>query len=201
MDLPVKQRLVGAIVLVAIAVAFVPAILDGPELQSDRRTTALELPVPEQPSSKAPERRVQTVRLEPEAGAVADKPPVRPSTAARAAPVPAQSSPPQSSPKKTAPKESPSESSSPSGSSAPSRPAVSDTWYVQLGSFGELGNAQRLARDAKADGFEAQISTVVAQGKTMHRVRVGPVATREQAESLRQSLAAKGQPGKIATGG
>lgn len=200
MDLPVKQRLVGAIVLVAIAVAFVPAILDGPEPESDRRTTALELPVPEQSPNKAPERRVQTVRLEPREEDQVDEPPDRPSTAARAASVPTRS-PTTSLPKQAPPKKSTPASGSGSGTaSEPAQRVASDAWYVQLGSFGELGNAQRLARDAKADGFEAQISTVVAQGQTMHRVRVGPVATREEAETLRQSLAAKGQPGKLATG-
>lgn len=190
-----KQRLVGAIVLVAIAVAFVPAILDGPEPESDRRTTTLELPVPEENVSGDPVRRVQTVRLEPQEQREGP-PEVRPATAARTA---ADQSQPSAKPAdaKPAAKRAPQKLAA-----APASPpaATSDTWYVQLGSFGELGNAQRLAQEAKSDGFEAQISTIVASGKTMHRVRVGPVATREKAESLRQSLAAKGQPGKLATG-
>jgi DedD protein len=64
MDQGLKERLVGAAVLVAIGVWLIPWVLDGPEAPLDTGASSLQLPVAEEPMPM----RTQTLRLgEPEA--------------------------------------------------------------------------------------------------------------------------------------
>jgi cell division septation protein DedD len=84
-------------------------------------------------------------------------------------------------------------SASPAAQGAP--PAESHSaglWSVQLGSFGDAANAQRLASRVDAYGYEAAVSDIKASGKVMHRVRLGPYATRGEAEAVTSSLAVHG---------
>jgi DedD protein len=62
MDQGLKERLIGAAVLVALGVWLIPWVLDGQSEQSESRTSALQLPVPEQPVPM----RSQTIRLDEE---------------------------------------------------------------------------------------------------------------------------------------
>ncbi len=57
-------------------------------------------------------------------------------------------------------------------------------WAVQLGSFSADGNADALATRMREAGFEAFVQRVEVSNGTMYRVRVGPVADREEAEAL-----------------
>ena len=66
-------------------------------------------------------------------------------------------------------------------------------WAVQLGSFGDEGNARRLAQTAGTYGYKAEVtSTRGSNGKTLYRVRVGPQATRAAAEAAASALRAHG---------
>jgi cell division protein FtsN len=66
---------------------------------------------------------------------------------------------------------------------------------VQLGSFASRANADRLARQVRAQGFAASVS----QGSSGHlyRVRVGPVRDHGAASELAQQLRAHGHSGAI----
>jgi DedD protein len=55
---------------------------------------------------------------------------------------------------------------------------------VQLGSFSARGNADALADRMREQGFEAFVQRVRVANGTMYRVRIGPVADRDDAESL-----------------
>src|SRR5687768_13015228 len=59
MDQGLKERLVGAAVLVAIAVWLIPWVLDGPEAGPETPGTSLQLPAAEEPMPM----RTQTLRL------------------------------------------------------------------------------------------------------------------------------------------
>jgi DedD protein len=66
-------------------------------------------------------------------------------------------------------------------------------WMVQLGSFSDAGNARRQARRIGTYGHDAHIYEFsAAGGRTMFRVRLGPVETRERAEATASALAAHG---------
>lgn len=62
MDKALKQRLVGASILIALAVIFLPMLFDGGDRESSEQRE-LALDIPEQPAG---ERRVRRIALEPE---------------------------------------------------------------------------------------------------------------------------------------
>jgi DedD protein len=75
MDAALKQRLIGAAVLVALAVIFLPMLVDGPEPQTGTSAVPLDIPAP-------PERSFETREL-----------PVAPATPSPAAATPASADP------------------------------------------------------------------------------------------------------------
>jgi len=68
-------------------------------------------------------------------------------------------------------------------------------FLVQLGSFASRANAERLAKQVRAQGFVASVS----QGSSGHlyRVRVGPAHDRAGAAELAQQLHAHGHSGTV----
>lgn len=73
----------------------------------------------------------------------------------------------------------------------------SGLWAVQLGSFGNEENAQKLAADLRRQGMLASVSKVEANGNTLHRVRIGPQANRAESEAIVTSLQKKGQVARV----
>lgn len=73
----------------------------------------------------------------------------------------------------------------------PSAAAASDVGFaVQLGAFASLAEAHALRDRLRASGFSAIVQPVPTAKGTLNRVRVGPVATRAEAEQLKSRLAA-----------
>jgi DedD protein len=197
MDQGLKERLVGAAVLVAIAVWLIPWVLDGPESGSETPSNSLQLPSAEEPLPM----RTQTLRLggDPEPAAeVAATPPVEVK-----APV-TEPAPPVA--EQPAAREATDESEPPVVAAAPAperpaatapappkpEPAAAGDWTVQLGSFGEEANARRLAQRVGTFGYKAEVSSYRSGGRTLYRVRVGPQATRAAAEAAASALRAHG---------
>lgn len=221
MDSQVKERIIGAVVLVALGVWLIPWILDGsdpgeaapdalPELllpSTDEilplRTENVDLtrrppaPVEAEPANAAlasestpPLNQAPAVESPPEiapavsasrAATAADSPPAAPP----ASPEPVRSSP-------AAAVSTPPATARPAANAPPA-----GAWAVQVGAFGERANAVQLASRVSDYGFAAQVSEYRSNGRTMHRVRVGGFATREQADAARSSLAAHGVPGTV----
>jgi cell division protein FtsN len=67
---------------------------------------------------------------------------------------------------------------------------------VQLGSFASRANAERLARQVRAQGFAASVSQG-ASGRRLYRVRVGPARDHAAASALAQQLRTAGHSGAI----
>ena len=191
MDRGLKERLVGAAVLVALGVWLIPWTLDGPNGGARNESEILELPAP---LNSAP-MRSQTITL-----GVEREPPVpTPEAFTRDLPVVAET-------------DAPIVSSTPetrlSGSDAPSSPSetsaalglvtdnasepVGSGWFVQAGSFADEDNARRQAGRVSSLGYDAQVLTFVAAGRTVQRIRVGPYASRELADVAASSLSAHG---------
>ena len=74
----------------------------------------------------------------------------------------------------------------PAAHPASSPPAAAGTRiYLQLGAFGERDNAERAAASAKRAGIDrVGIESVAVSGRTVHRVRVGPLADVDAADAL-----------------
>nr|WP_219626609.1 SPOR domain-containing protein [Stenotrophomonas maltophilia] len=74
----------------------------------------------------------------------------------------------------------------------PAAPAASGVGFaVQLGAFGQANDANALRDKVRAAGFSAFVEQVRTEKGTLHRVRVGPVANRADAEQLKAQVAAK----------
>jgi DedD protein len=171
MDSPLKERLIGAAVLVALGVWLIPWLLDGSAGSRESDAPALELPA----TPDATPMRAQTIRLDQET--VAQEPVHAEAPSGGGAPAPSHAA-------------APTESSDAGGGAAVSD--GSSQWVVQLGSFGDAANAERLASRVDAFGYDAAVSDVKASGKVMHRVRLGPYPTRGEAVAVTSSLSVHG---------
>jgi len=184
MDRGLKERLVGAAVLVAIGAWLIPWVLDGPERIDATESTAIELPTP---PLDAPPVRTETLVLDRRAS---------PTSSSTDAPVPAASTAavtatPPPAPVAATPARQP-EPRKPAADAAPAAATTGTQWYTQLGAFGDVGNADRLAARVATYGYDATVSATPGGGGTVHRVRIGPEETRARAEAIASALSAHG---------
>jgi DedD protein len=70
-------------------------------------------------------------------------------------------------------------------------------WAVQLGSFSNQENAERLASALRDQGYAAFLSQLKTDAGPLHRVRIGPQEDRESAEAVAAQLARSGHDGQI----
>ena len=79
------------------------------------------------------------------------------------------------------------------------KPAASSTgmWAVQLGSFSNKENAEKLAADLRKQGYAAFLSQLTTDNGQLHRVRIGPQKDRESAEEMAKRLAKVDQKGQV----
>lgn len=213
MDPGLKKRLVGAVVLIALAVIFVPMLLPG-----NSGSQSVSVKAPPQPGS---EMQTRVLAVGPDgasagsntAAAVSDpdhvatldlngssanrQPTVRPSSDAPAkAPAPlaappgaSASAPPPVQPNVQvtgvqAPTPSTTTEPVPGGASA----AAGAIYTVNLGIYADHASANKLVANAKTQGFTALATPEIFQGKSVLRVRVGPFPNRAAAEAARLKL-------------
>ncbi|MCG5500407.1 SPOR domain-containing protein [Ectothiorhodospira lacustris] len=181
METPLKQRLVGAAVLVALAVIFLPMLLDGAGREA---RLSLSEPVPPEPLFERPvpapiqERRPATMAPpSPVDSPVPSTPPPQVRPQARSVP--------EASPPPPPPAES--RSPTPVRSPDPNTP-VAGGWVVQVGSFGQETNARGEADRLRQAGFPAFVERTSADGRVFYRVKVGPELERHAAQSLQVRL-------------
>lgn len=74
---------------------------------------------------------------------------------------------------------------------APKPAAASVGFAVQLGAFSKAADANALRDKLRAGGFSAFVEQVSTDKGMLHRVRVGPVASRADADKLKSQVAAK----------
>jgi DedD protein len=215
MDSRAKQRLTGAVILVALFVLLVPELLTGPKHAQApagadeglrRYTIDLDAPAPTStdaapaqpavslpPSSTTPDATRPLARGEPAAPAA--DPPAGTAAPAAASRVEAPAAVPTPAPAPTEPATRP---PAPRVEPAkPSRTGEPRSFVVQLGSFGSRENAERLVRDMTAKGFTTFVAPITTNGRELYRVRVGPTRDRASAEALATQLKRVGQSGSI----
>lgn len=199
MDRRVKERLVGASILAALIVLVVPELLSGPVPAPANSRLPVSVPEPvrnvtvDLATSKAPESP-------PALDAPAASSAVASSTAASSAAVTDAS---VSVPPVSVPPVSVSPASSPPVEIAPSRPTsltttakaatAGHTWAVQLGSFVSRDNADKLARQLKAQGFGVYVLPGGSGSALRYRVRIGPMPDRSAATQTVAKLKSLGQ--------
>jgi DedD protein len=78
------------------------------------------------------------------------------------------------------------------------KPAVGGrAWAVQLGSFASRANADKLARQAKAQGYAVYIAPGGSGPSLRYRVRIGPMADRGAAVQTLAKLKSTGQSASL----
>jgi cell division protein FtsN len=80
----------------------------------------------------------------------------------------------------------------PLGDLARSRASTADpfNYYVQAGAFRSADEAEAQRAKLALQGFDARVSEREQSGRTVFRVRIGPMESREEAERIQQKLAA-----------
>jgi DedD protein len=195
MEQALKERIIGAAVLVLIVVLVVPVFLDGPPDSAEIVSERVLLPGQEGQST-------QTIvldrdRSEPVPSASSQAQKTTPATAKPTA-QPTQD-PPKPEPK-AEPKATKTEPVSDDGKAPQiAAPPVSSTgmWAVQLGSFSNKDNAERLAAELRKQGYAAFLSQLASDGGQLHRVRIGPQKDRDGAEAMAARLLKAGHKGQV----
>ncbi|WP_138435581.1 SPOR domain-containing protein [Marinobacter shengliensis] len=206
-----KQRIIGALVLVSLAVIFVPMIFDEPhsERQSRPVTIPEEPPFPEVdvPPEPALGGNDYGMNSEPQSTPTTDSAPgyrliegveepttdassAREPSAQVAEPIPrtdssAAGSEPQ--PQVSQPSE-PATSASSADESAEFTRSLEGAWVVQLGSFGNADNARRLRDNVRDMGYGAHLQQVERGDTTLTRVFSGPFVNKSEAEAAKKAL-------------
>lgn len=190
MEVRVRERLIGALVLVGIVVLLVPAILTGgpkrePASAPAAETQRVEIEIdkglpPADADVLVPEPEAAALPADPEpAPRAAGLPPPAPEPAESAGAEPASAEKaradnwPQPAPVETRP-----------SAAAQDRPA----WAVQLGAFSGRDKAERLVADLRKRGYAAFVLEFRATGQVLHRVRVGPEQDRARAVAIAERL-------------
>ncbi|WP_313203451.1 SPOR domain-containing protein [Pseudomonas sp.] len=202
LDKGMKQRMVGALVLVALAVIFLPMLFTRQDEMRQVRVDAPQAPamptlpevkiepvtVPEpQPLPEQPEQPEQpsVVVSESTAPVKAPSQPITPSPQAQA-PVQAQ-------PKPQATVQTPAAAAKPATpvatapAPAPSKIDVNGlpvSWSIQLASLSSRAGAENLQKTLRSQGYNAYIRS--AGG--MNRVYVGPLIERAEADKLKDVI-------------
>ncbi|HWK54617.1 MAG TPA: SPOR domain-containing protein [Hyphomicrobiales bacterium] len=198
-----KQRLIGTLVLVCLALIFIPMLLDGEGI----RPPAMNLDFPPPPRIDTPDFTEPVRPALVEDTIVADAPSQPqldlPPFVAEETPdaiaadqaqtdgatAPAANEPPAVAPAPAEPTPAPAVAA-PSAEQVPAIDAAGlpEGWVVRLGLFGERRNADKLLNDLLAADYKAYLEPVATAQGRMNGVFVGPLATRAEAGALQQEL-------------
>jgi len=186
MDRRVKERLVGASILLVLIVLIVPELLSGPAPSPATRTEPVTEPITEPITEPVRNVTVDLATRKPQAPEPASAPPEEaPSTPAASAAEPAP----------------PLETQPPAPNSA--LPAAKQAagaghaWSVQLGSFASHANADKLVRQLKAQGFPVFVLPGGSGASLRYKVRVGPLNDRTAATQAVAKLNSSGHTGTL----
>lgn len=213
MERIVKERLVGAAVLMAAAVILIPEMLSGPDrdsesepaaqVRSDAPIKTYTIDLSQSPSAQ-PTPSVVDNRAPPpeEPAAPADAPPTEQASGAHPAgddqakpEAPQQTA--SAAPVAAAPVVVEQPTAAPARTTPP--PLASNTdaptsgrWAVQVGSYAREATAERLAKQLRDQGQRAFVMPVKSAGATLYRVRIGPLKDRASAEAALRDVKSPG---------
>jgi DedD protein len=205
MDRRVKERLIGASILVALIVLVVPELLSGPKsavpsalpasfpanAPEPTRNVTLDLATSKAPANSEVESAETpgsaAAAVSAAASGEASPAPASPtagssSSAASSTAAPQSIAPTSVTPTTDAPATTAPATPKPVETAAPSPISSRAAWAVQLGSFASRANADNLLRQLKVQGFSVYVLSGGSGASVRYRVRVGPLADRGSAE-------------------
>ena len=202
---------VGILVLIILGAGmffFLPS--DSTGLAQNGKTTEWSKAASPAPEQKAPE--VKKTPVQPAAPAQtpapAPKPEIKKTPVQPAAPTPAPKATPAPATKPaatTTPKATPAPTTKPAttaqqttkpaqtqaakpAQTQQAKPAAATTakgsYWVQVGSYATTDAAEKTKKDLAAKGYTSSIQSITANGKTYHRVKIGPYASRADVDTL-----------------
>lgn len=198
LDKAYKQRMVGALVLVAVAVIFLPMLFTrqdearhvqvdapaaphapvAPQVKVDPVSVPEQQPLPQEPvptdEELSPGNQPPSMPIAP----APNKAVSQPAATAKAAPAAAVAKP------VTAPAPAPAAPAAPAADSKVDANGLSVSWSVQLASLSNRANADNLQKTLRTQGYNAYIRT----SDGVNRVFVGPLIERAEADRLRDQL-------------
>jgi DedD protein len=205
-----RRRLVGAVVLVTVAVVVLPMVLDS---KPEQRNQEIEIRIPSEDA--VDELPPQGALPEPLSAGVSDSGTSEPRREEAAASPPTRSAPssPVAGKDKLAASGADSETSS-GAESARTGSAAADMFVVQLGAFSDPAKARQQLQSVTSKGKDIKAYTeTIKTGKgtgprgpdsrkeaddsEITRVRVGPFRAREEAEVMRERLRKLGFEGVV----
>ena len=180
-----KQRIVGAIVLVALGVIFIPMILD--QEIDDSPISGTNIPMKPEKLKDLAEQKPPEAPAGPKVDT--DKPrlvdeltPQTEQTDVAVSETKPSEKPVSTKPTTTKPAES--------KSTAQPKKTESKTraWAVQVASLTDRGKAMKLRDRLRKAGYKAFVESLHTSKGTVYRVRVGPVVQREKADALKNKI-------------
>ena len=178
-----RNRVVGALVLVSLAVIFIPMILTGPgNMDAGYRGPV----IPAEPDLKFPDKIIDkpvaapivpTPRITVVESGTADE---NEAEAARRATLP---------PPEVSKPDAVSEAAAPKPEEPTAPPRAAPAWAVQVGSFSNKTSAFNLRDQLRAKKFAAYVESVPTATGPVYRVRVGPELQKALSEALQARIA------------
>ncbi|WP_199171442.1 MULTISPECIES: SPOR domain-containing protein, partial [Luteimonas] len=165
-----KQRLIGAAVLIAIAVIFLPMLVKGPAPASGLPDMSMDVP-------DAPEGAYRTVDLP----LVAPAPAPAGSVLGGGAPTPVADPAPQADDGALPTVDA----GANAGREALPPTTAGGDYAVHYGAFASDADAKAILRQLGGAGLTGYSEAFTLNGKPAHRVRLGPYASRAEAETVR----------------
>jgi DedD protein len=213
----VKERLVGAAVLMAAAIILIPEMLSGPDRNSESepaaqvrsdapiKTYTIDLsqspsaqPTPSVVDNRAPPPEEPAVPANAQPTEEPTEPPsgAQPAGADQAKPEAAQQTA-AATPVVAAPVVVEQPTAAPARTTPPPLASNSGTptsgrWAVQVGSYAREATAERLAQQLRDQGQRAFVMPVKSGGSTLYRVRIGPMKDRASAEAALRDVKSAG---------
>jgi DedD protein len=211
MNEQIKRRLIGIAVMVLVALA-IAAMLPEPRLQPtlDEDVRVVTIPLQEERIVSVPATGDEPARYDG-AGSASSPPQIAgdedtealstPAPVATPKPTPRPTATPTATPRPTAPPAAtpastlklsptmgpspatprPTATATPAATAAPAVP-VATAWWVQIGSYADIGNARETEARVAALGQPTVMAPIEAAGTTLYRVRAGPYPSEARAQ-------------------
>lgn len=160
MDTPTKQRLVGAAVLIALAVIFLPMLVKGPA--PDSGVSDVPLQMPDEPANDMESRDLPLVG--PQAGGNGALGETQPADGERLPTV---------------------DTTDPAASQMQPASVAGGDYAVHFGSYGTSADAATIVGQLRSSQLPGYSEQTTLNGRDAWRVRIGPYATRADAEAAR----------------
>jgi len=177
-DFDPKHRIIGAVVVVALGVIFIPMIL------GNRAAPPAGAPSDTAPAGE--QTRVAISQITPSAPAAEPAPAAPPPASAPVAPVRADAAP--ASKTAQAERPAPPKRTQVAKAQAPEMRSAASGWVVQVGTFADTANAARLESKLRSQGQAVLTERIELDGRKAVRLRVGPFAERAAALRAQQRI-------------